>query len=199
MSDHTLLSEVPEIHGRAEAGVNATNTGQKPPNTSSEAPPANRPRQRLRGADHSHATVRAGTTKSAAPILASKPSPTHAPATSSQRTRPSSSPRTSAHSAPITQSTSSASGLLWRETVPAIGVSASTAPAAKPPARPKRRATRSYTSATDATPISACGTRTLSECQPKIRTDSACTHSDKGGLSTVMTPVGSSEPNTNAC
>ena len=44
-----------------------------------------------------------------------------------------------------------------------IGVSASASPATKPPRRPKRRRTRSYTSATVAIPISACGTRMLSE------------------------------------
>src|SRR4051794_15845218 len=134
-----LLSDVPEIHGRADAGVRATITGQNAPATSIAAPPAANPRQRLRGAAHSHATVSAGTTSSAAPILASKPSPTQAPATTGQRTRPSSSPRTMAHSAPTTQSTSSASGLLWRATATEIGVSASTAPPANPPPRPKRR------------------------------------------------------------
>ena len=60
-------------------------------------------------------------------------------------------------------STSSASGLLWREIATVIGVSASARPATKPPTRPNRRRTRSYTSATLATPISAWGTRMLSE------------------------------------
>ena len=189
-----LLSDVPETHGREPAGVNATSSGHAPPAAIIAAPPASNPRTRLRGAAHSHATVSAGTTSSAAPILASKPSPTHAPASTSHRTRPSSSPRTTAHSAPTTHRTSSASGLLWRETATAIGVSASTAPAATPAARPKRRPVRSYTSPTDATPISACGTSMLSECQPKIRTDNACTHSASGGLSTVITPAASTEP-----
>jgi hypothetical protein len=43
-------------------------------------------------------------------------------------------------------------------------------------------------------PINACGTNTLSWWKPKTRADSACTHSDSGGLSTVMTPLASNEP-----
>ena len=143
ISDQIELSDVPEIHGRDDAGVSATSSGQAPPATTIATPPPSSPRTRARGAAQTHATVSAGTTSSAAPILVEKPSPTKTPASTIQRTRPSSSPRTTAHSAPTTHSTSSASGLLWRETATAIGVSASTAPPTKPPARPKRRATRS--------------------------------------------------------
>jgi hypothetical protein len=84
--------------------------------------------------------------------------------------------------------------LLWRETATAIGVKASTAPPTNPPARPNRRATRSYTKATDATPINACGTSKLGELHPNTRTESACTISASGGLSTVITPAASSDP-----
>ena len=43
-------------------------------------------------------------------------------------------------------------------------------------------------------PISACGTRIASELKPNAFTDSACTQSASGGLSTVITPLGSNEP-----
>ena len=76
ISDQMLLSDVPEIQGRDDAGVSATSSGHAPPATISASPPPSRPRTRLRGAAHAHATARAGTTSSAAPILVSKPSPT---------------------------------------------------------------------------------------------------------------------------
>ena len=101
-------------------------------------------------------------TTSATRILVSKPSPTQTPASTSQRVRPRSRPRTAHHSAATQHSASSASGLLWRETATEIGVTASASPPMKPPTRPKRRRTRSYASATLATPISAWGTSMLS-------------------------------------
>ncbi len=54
-------------------------------------------------------------------------------------------------------------------------------------------------SATLATPISACGTSRLHELKPNTRTESACTHSASGGLSTVITPDWSNDPYRNAC
>ncbi len=108
--------------------------------------------------------------------------------------RPSSSARTTNHSAATQHRMSSASGLLWREIATVIGVVASTRPATKPAARPNRRRTRSYTSATDATPISACGTRRLSEWKPKTLTNATWTQLASGGLSTVITPAWSNEP-----
>ncbi len=39
----------------------------------------------------------------------------------------------------------------------------------------------------------------LSEWYPKIRTERACTHNASGGLSTVITPVRSSEANRKSC
>jgi len=44
----------------------------------------------------------------------------------------------------------------------------------------------------------ACGTRMLQELSPKIRTDSPITHSDAGGLSTVMALAASEEPKNQA-
>ena len=46
--------------------------------------------------------------------------------------------------------------------------------------------------------MSACGTRTLQELSPKIRTDRPITHSDAGGLSTVMALAASEEPKNQA-
>src|SRR5436190_1474772 len=84
-------------------------TASAGPAASSERTDAPAPR----GDIHSQAAASAGTTRSAAAILASKPSPTHTPDTTTQRVRPSSSARTIAHNAPTTHSTSNASGLLW--------------------------------------------------------------------------------------
>ena len=122
---------------------------------------------RAAGANHSHAATIPGTTTSATSIFVSKPRPTHTPDATSQRVRrwvgSESSARTAHHSAATQHSTSSASGLLWREIATVIGVSASASPPTSPPIRPKRRRIRSYSSATLATPISACGTRMLNE------------------------------------
>ena len=49
-----------------------------------------------------------------------------------------------------------------------------------------------------ATPISACGTRMLHALRPKIRADSAITHSEAGVLSTVIEFAASDEPKKNA-
>jgi DNA-binding IclR family transcriptional regulator len=87
-----LLSLVPEIQGRSDAGVSIISSGQAPPTTTIAAPPASNWRTaaiRPRGAIHSHATTIAGTTSRAAPIFVSKPSPTQTPASTSQRVRPS--------------------------------------------------------------------------------------------------------------
>ena len=134
-----LLSLVPEIHGRSAAGVSHMRSGQASPVTVIAAPPASRPLTRLRGAAHTHAAAMAGTTSSAAAIFASKPRPTATPARTSQRMRPSSSPRTRNQSAAVQQSTSSASGLLWRAIATVTGVSTRARPAAKPATRPKYR------------------------------------------------------------
>ena len=193
---------MPEIHGRSDAGVSAMSSGHAPPTATIAAPPAARLRtaaSRPLGATHSHAATIPGTTISATAILASKPRPTSAPERTSQRVRPSSSARPSAHSAPAQHRTSSASGLLWREIATVIGVSASTSPATNPAraAEPaahevvrERRRSRS--------PSAPAARGSLSEWKPKMRTDSACTHSASGGLSTVITFDASNEPYRNA-
>ncbi|CAM3126305.1 hypothetical protein RHDE110596_17940 [Prescottella defluvii] len=63
---------------------------------------------------------------------------------------------------------------------------------------PKYRRTVAHSSATDATPSSACGTRMLHAFSPNARTDNAISHSDAGGLSTVIELAASDEPKKNA-
>ena len=51
---------------------------------------------------------------------------------------------------------------------------------------------------TDATPISACGTKMLHEFTPKMRAEISITHSDAGGLSTVIALAASKDPKKKA-
>ena len=81
----------------------------------------------------------------------------------------------------------------------ATGVSASVAPASRPAAaEPVVRRTAACSTATAATPSSACGTRMLHEESPKIRTESAIGQSESGVLSTVIALAASEEPKKNA-
>ena len=48
------------------------------------------------------------------------------------------------------------------------------------------------------TPISACGASMANEEKPKIRVDNTITHSDAGGLSTVIELPESNDPNSHA-
>ena len=63
---------------------------------------------------------------------------------------------------------------------------------------PKVRRTDAYVTPTVATPSSAWGARMLHELSPKTRTESAISHSEAGGLSTVIALPASSEPKKNA-
>ena len=161
ISESTRLSLVPDTQGRSAAGVSSTSAGQAPATSTIAPPPARswrsacsrgrrgsgRPGLVSAGASHSQAAAIPGTTVRATPILVSKPRPTQTPASTSQRVpRPSgasSSARAAHQSAATEQSTSSASGLLWRDTATVIGVTASASPAALPATRPKRRRARS--------------------------------------------------------
>ena len=127
-----------------------------------------------------------------------KPKPRNTPASSSQRVLAFSTARVVAQAAATMSSTSSASGLLNRNISTATGVSASTAPASRPAAGPATRRTVAYSSATAPTAIRACGASMLHDEKPKIRPDSAITHSEAGGLSTVIALAESSEPKKNA-
>ncbi len=130
--------------------------------------------------------------------MARNANPTNAAAASSQPVRARSSDRVIAHAPSTSSSTSSASGLLNRNISTATGVSASAAPAINPAAGPCQRRTVAYSTPTEATPIRACGTRMLQAFTPKIRADSAITHSAAGGLSTMIELAASDEPNRKA-
>src|SRR5207302_7117789 len=95
-------------------------------------------------------------------------------------------------------SVSRASGLLNRNISAATGVSARAAPANSPAGGVTQRRTVAYRSPTDATPSTACGTSMLQGLTPKSRADRSITHSDSGGLSTVMKLDESKEPKKNA-
>ena len=60
------------------------------------------------------------------------------------------------------------------------------------------RRTAQYNTTTAATPISACGAITDQLLMPNSRTDSPVTHSEAGGLSTVMKFWASSDPKNHA-
>ncbi len=123
-----------------------------------------------------------------------KPKPNITPVNSSHRVLAVSVARSRPYAASVISSTSSASGLLNRNISAATGVSASVAPATRPPSGENRRRTAAYTVPTVATAISTCGARMLHELRPKSRTDRAIGHSDIGGLSTVMKFAASEEP-----
>src|SRR4029453_9589333 len=103
-----------------------------------------------------------------------------------------------AHAASTMRKVRSASGLLNRNISTATGVRASTAPATRPARAPNWRLARPYRTPTLATPMTTCGKRIANEFRPKILTDSAMTHSDAGGLSTVIEFAPSKEPKKKA-
>jgi hypothetical protein len=137
--------------------------------------------------------------------LARKPKPTRLAANTSQPVLARSCARTSPYAPSVSDSTSSASGLLNRNISTATGVSAIAAPASRPaagaarrPAPSMLRRTVAYSTPTVATPINACGTRMLHALTPKIRADRTIGHSAAGVLSTVMELPASDEPKKNA-
>ncbi len=109
-----------------------------------------------------------------------------------------SSARVIAYAAATSVNTSSASGLLKRNMSTALGVSAITAPAMSPAPGENQRRTVQYNSPTAATPSRACGTRMLQELTPNMRAEISITHSDAGGLSTVIELAASEDPKKNA-
>ena len=68
----------------------------------------------------------------------------------------------------------------------------------RPAPGPLTRRTAANTTATAATPISACGSSMVNGVKPKSRPDNAITHSAAGGLSTVIALPASSDPNSHA-
>jgi len=126
--------------------------------------------------------------------LVRNPVPTNTAISSNHRVLADSMARTVQYTASVSNSTNKASGLLNRNISTATGVRASTAPASSPAAGVNHRRTVRYTTPTDATPSRAWGTRMLQALTPKIRADTSITHSDAGGLSTVMKLDESEEP-----
>jgi hypothetical protein len=89
--------------------------------------------------------------------------------------------------------------LLNRNISVATGVRASTAPASRPAlAEPVVRRTVAWSSATAATPSSACGTRIAHDDSPNSRTERAIGQRLSGVLSTVIALAASKEPKKNA-
>ena len=130
------------------------------------------------------------------------PNPTADPAATSHQTdafvEVASTARTTAYPPATSSNVSSASGLSNRNISTAAGVSASAAPASSPAPGPAQRRTAPWSSPTDATPASACGTSRLHELNPKIRALAVISHSAAGGLSTVMALAWSRDPNSHA-
>ena len=91
-----------------------------------------------------------------------------------------------------------ASGLLNLNISAAAGMNAISAAAASAVRGPDQRRASAYTRATHASPMSASGTSIDHVENPKIRPESAITHSEAGGLSTVIRPGASSAPNSQA-
>ena len=88
--------------------------------------------------------------------------------------------------------------MLKRNISTATGVSASAAPASRAAPWPNRRRTVACTTATVPTPMSTWGRRMAKEPSPRTRTDSAITHTEAGGLSTVMALPASRLPKSSA-
>ena len=153
----------------------------------------------LPGTATSTTSPSAGSTRNACSSLARNAKPIAAPDNAIQRVECAlCSARTTQYPAATSSSTSRASGLLNRNINAATGVSASAEPASRPAAGPLVRRTAAYSSATAATPISACGTSMLQELNPNSRPDRPITHIAAGGLSTVIVLPASSEPNSSA-
>ncbi len=150
------------------------------------------------GPAHRYAIAIPGSTRNACSILARNAKPSRTPQNTSHFVRPLSIARTIAYAAAVISRTRRASGLLNLNIRAATGVSASTSPAISPAACPNQRRTAAYSSTTEPTPSSACGTSIDHLLKPKIRADSSITHKEAGVLSTVMKLEESNEPKKNA-
>ncbi len=185
------------MYGRAEAGISSTTATHQPPATTIARVPYSSWSQRRPqpvGAVNRYTRAKAGSTRNACRVLVRNARPNITPTNTSQRVEAVSVARTVPYAASVSSSTSSASGLLKRNISAATGVSASAAPATRPPSAENRRRTVAYTAATVPTPISTCGASTLNELRPRSRAESAIGHSESGGLSTVMKFAASEDP-----
>ncbi len=193
------------MYGRSAVGVASTATIHQPADSTiarASTASCQTRRHSVTGAAIRYASANAGTLSSASPLLVRKPNPNAAPAPTSHQVRPCSRARTTQYAAATTSRTMRASGLSNRKIRTAAGVSAMAAPAIRPAAAPARppaarrtaRRTAAHSSAAAAIPSRACGTSSDQLLKPNIRPDRPITHSDAGGLSTVMKLEESSEP-----
>src|SRR4051812_11208243 len=159
-----LLSLVPDTHGRSAAGVSRTRSGHAAPTATIAAPPAASWRTaatRPRGATHSPRRRQRRLDEQRRGHLRLEPEADghageHEPARPPVLER--------AHDEPQRRDRAQDQervGLLWREMATVIGVAASRGPARNPAAGRNRRRVRPYTSATEASPMSACGSSRL--------------------------------------
>ncbi len=195
------MSVEPAMYGRESAGHRPTSATYHPADTTIAAAPTSNFPMRCHsptGAATRNTSAKPGTTRNACSIFVRNAKPTAQPANAIQRVLAVSVARTMQYAATMSSSTINASGLLNRNIKAATGVSASTAPAIRPATGPLHRRTVEYSSATEPTPINACGTSMVNELKPNSLPDRPITHIAAGGLSTVMALPGSSDPNSHA-
>ena len=128
-----------------------------------------------------------------------KASPTSTAQPSSQRRLPRSIAASAAPAAASISRISSGSTALSRETATNDGKTARAKADTSAAARPKRGAISQYRSATESTAQMPSGTIRLSGEKPKSLALSACSQSARGGLSTVMKPLGSDATKKKLC
>src|SRR3984957_2766924 len=192
-----LLSGEPSIIGREPTGHRATIATHQPQLTTIAAAPASichRRRRSVVGAATMYTRPNPGSTRNACIIFARNAKPIIVPAAITHLVPARSIALVRQYALATSRHTSSASGLSKRNISAATGVIASSAPAARPAPAPNQRFIAAYSSATAATPSSACGISMLQLLKPKIRPDISIAHSDAGGLSTVMKLDESIEP-----
>src|SRR4051812_21501875 len=189
------------MYGRLAAGTAITATthhNADTTNVSVATTSCSTRRPNCGGPNSRYTRPNAGSTSSACNSLARNPEPTIANANTSQRVLPASSARVMPYAPSVSNSTRNASGLLKRNMSTATGVSAVIAAARSPAPGRNQRLTVAYTTATVATPSSACGTRMLHAFTPKMRAEISITQSEPGDLSTVMKFELSNDPKKNA-
>ena len=172
-----------------------------PATTAMAAPPARSTARRRHaiGAATATASSTAGSTGAAASILLVNAAPNSRPVATTHPHRPVSAARTPANTVAVIISVRMASVLFEWLTITAMGVTASAMAPTVAAIRPHRRTRVRYTSTTAPTPASTWGIRRVIEWKPKMRTASACTQRENGGLSTETKPTLSNEPYQNAC
>src|SRR3954469_2339374 len=185
------------MYGRESAGHSDTATGHAALTTTIATPA--RTSWRIRtgsrgGPARRYAAASAGTTIQPWSIFVMNARPTTTPHHSRNLVRPVSIARTTSQAEATISRTSSASGMSTRAIATVIGEIASAAAAASPATGPNTRRTVAYSSATAAIVSSACGSSMENDEKPNARADRPMSHSDSGGLSTVMKLPGSSEP-----